>query len=120
LRGFERYQDVSPRVRSIEHSSRAPQVVLAFSRLLTVPGLAGQTESGKIRPGAISLRFSGLRVFIALHGVRWGDERLFEATINLAQFPEDQNKDNHDYEQQEWDVHLFISSSEELAHWAVH
>jgi hypothetical protein len=42
-----------------------------------------------------------------------GNERLFEATINLAQFPEDQNKNNHDYEQQEWDVHLFISSSKE-------
>jgi hypothetical protein len=42
------------------------------------------------------------------------DERLFEATVNLAQFPEDQNKNNHDYEQQEWDVHVFISSSRAL------
>ena len=71
-------------------------------------------------PRASSLRFSGLHVFIAFHGVMRGNERLFEATINLAQFPEDQNKNNHDYEQQEWDVHLFISSSEKLAHWAVH
>jgi hypothetical protein len=43
-----------------------------------------------------------------------GDERPFEATVNLAQFPEDQNKNNHDYEQQKWDVHLFISGSKAL------
>jgi hypothetical protein len=41
----------------------------------------------------------------------WSDERLLEATINLAQFPEDQNKNNRDYEQQEWDVH--VSGSKE-------
>jgi hypothetical protein len=65
-------------------------------------------------------RFLGLRVFIGLHGVMWGDERLFETTINLAQFPKDQNQNNHDYEQQEWDVHLFISGSEDLALPTVH
>jgi hypothetical protein len=59
-------------------------------------------------------RFSGLRDFIVLHHVMGGDGHLFEPTINLAQFPEDQNKNNHDYEQQEWDVHLFIFSSEKL------
>jgi hypothetical protein len=47
--------------------------------------------------------------------VRDAFERLFEATINLAQFPEDQNKDNHDYEQQERNVHLVVSSSKGLA-----
>ena len=67
------------------------------------------TETRNIRPE----RFSGLRVFIALHSVMWSDERLPEATINLAQFPEDQDKNNHDYEQQEWDVHLSVSGSKE-------
>jgi hypothetical protein len=43
-----------------------------------------------------------------------GDEHLLEATINLAQFPEDQNQNNHDYEQQEWDVHSFLSRSKQL------
>ena len=38
-------------------------------------------------------------------------EHFLEATMNLAQFPEDQNKNNHDYEQQEWDVHLVILGS---------
>lgn len=56
-------------------------------------------------------RFSGLRVFTVLHRVMGRAGHLFEPTINLAQFPEDQNKNNHDYEQQEWDVHLFIFSS---------
>jgi hypothetical protein len=55
-----------------------------------------------------------LRVFIVIRDVMGRDERFFEATINLAQFPEDQNKNNHDYEQQEWDVHFFIFSSKEL------
>ncbi len=36
-------------------------------------------------------------------------KRLFEAAINLAQFPEDQNKENRNYEQPELDVH-FIGS----------
>jgi hypothetical protein len=43
----------------------------------------------------------------------WGNEDLFEETMNHAQFPKDQNKNNHDYEQQEWDVHLVISGSKE-------
>jgi hypothetical protein len=56
-------------------------------------------------------RFSGVHVLIALCVVLGGDERLFKTTINLAQFPEDQKKNNHDYEQQESDVHLLIFSS---------
>jgi len=43
-------------------------------------------------------------MFVVLHDV-WGDKRLFEAAINLAQFPEDQNKENRDHEQQELDDH---------------
>jgi hypothetical protein len=48
--------------------------------------LAGRRPSGVVR------------VFIALHGVEWWCEHFLEATMNLAQFPEDQNKNNHDYE----------------------
>jgi hypothetical protein len=70
------------------------------------------TERRDIRPE--QSRFLGLRVVAAFRGGRSGNERLFEVTINLAQFPEDQNKDNHDYEQQEWDVHFCTFSSKEL------
>jgi len=28
----------------------------------------------------------------------WGGKDFLEATMNLAQFPEDQNKNNHDHE----------------------
>jgi hypothetical protein len=34
-------------------------------------------------------------------------KRLFEVAIYLAQFPENQNKQNRDYEQQELDGHSF-------------
>src|SRR6266567_1713537 len=34
---------------------------------------------------------------------------LLEPGINFAQFPEDRNKNNHNHEQQEWNVHLFSS-----------
>jgi hypothetical protein len=63
-----------------------------------------------ISPPIGDSRSSGLHALIALHDVLGGDEHLFKATINLAQFPEDQKKNNHDYEQQESDVHLLISS----------
>ena len=36
----------------------------------------------------------------------WSGQAFLEATINLAQFPEDQNKENRDHEQQELDVHF--------------
>jgi hypothetical protein len=35
-----------------------------------------------------------------------GNKRLFEEAINLAQFPEDQNKENRDHEQQVLDIHF--------------
>jgi hypothetical protein len=37
---------------------------------------------------------SSVTLFIALLGVMRGDKHFLEATINLAQFPEDQNKNN--------------------------
>jgi hypothetical protein len=38
---------------------------------------------------------------------------IFEAAIDLAQFPEDRNKENRNYEQQELDAHLLAFSSQE-------
>jgi hypothetical protein len=35
----------------------------------------------------------------------WGKKRL-EAVVNLSQFPENRNKQNCDYEQQEFDNHF--------------
>jgi hypothetical protein len=40
-----------------------------------------------------------LRRFMSL--VFAGKERLFEEAMNLAQYPEDRNQKNRDYEQQE-------------------
>jgi hypothetical protein len=48
-------------------------------------------------------RFFGLVVFV---DVRAGNKRLFEQAVNLAQFPEDQNEENRDYEQQELNIHV--------------
>jgi hypothetical protein len=45
-------------------------------------------------------------VSIVLPDVLGGNKHVFEAAINLAQFPEDQNKENRDHEQQELDVHF--------------
>jgi hypothetical protein len=57
----------------------------------------------------LGLGFSGfvrsLR-FVVLQDVPGGNKRFFEVAINLAQFPEDQNKENRDHEQQELDIHL--------------
>src|ERR1700740_3302732 len=39
---------------------------------------------------------------------------LFEPAINFAQFPENQNKQNCNYEQQELDVHLLASVAQKL------
>ena len=41
-----------------------------------------------------------------VHDVLGGNKRLFEAAIDLAQFPEDQKKENRDYEQQVLDIHF--------------
>ena len=43
--------------------------------------------------------------FVVLDGVPGGNKRLFEVAKNLAQFPEDQDKENCDHEQQELDIH---------------
>src|ERR1022692_783256 len=48
-------------------------------------------------------------MFIVLHDVLGKNKRLLEAAINLAQFPEDQHKENRDHEQQYLDVHFFSS-----------
>jgi hypothetical protein len=41
-------------------------------------------------------------------------KRLFEEAINLGQFPEDRDKENRNYEQQELDAHLLPLADEEL------
>ena len=43
------------------------------------------------KPPIWALRFSGFFMFVVLPDVLGGNERLFEAAINLAQFPEDQH-----------------------------
>ena len=58
---------------------------------------------------SLGINFLGLCVFIILRDVMGGDKHLFEESMNLAQFPEDQNKNNRDQEQQDWDVHSFVS-----------
>ena len=50
--------------------------------------------------------FRSLLWFVVLHDVPGGNKRLFEQAMNLAQFPEDQKKENRDHEQQGLDVHL--------------
>ena len=58
----------------------------------------------------LGLGFSGFirsLWFVILQDVPGGNnKRFFEVAINLAQFPEDQNKENRDHEQQELDIHL--------------
>jgi hypothetical protein len=58
------------------------------------------------KPTILRLGFSGFFMFVVLRDVLGGNERLFEAAINLAQFPEDQNKEDRDHEQQELDIHF--------------
>jgi len=45
-------------------------------------------------------------MFGVLRDVFGENKSLLEAAINLAQFPEDQEKENRDYEQQELDIHF--------------
>ena len=45
-------------------------------------------------------------MFGVLHDVFGENKSLLEAAINLAQFPEDQEKENRDYEQPELDIHF--------------
>jgi hypothetical protein len=42
------------------------------------------------------------------------NKSLLEAAINLAQFPEDQEKENRDYEQPELDIHFSSLKSDGL------
>jgi len=52
--------------------------------------------------------------FLTHYDVLGGNKRLFEVAINLAQLPEDQNKENRDHEQQELDVHLLALAAQKL------
>jgi hypothetical protein len=52
------------------------------------------------------LGFSWFFTFGVLRDVFGKNKSLLEAAINLAQFPEDQEKENRDYEQQELDTHF--------------
>jgi hypothetical protein len=65
--------------------------------------------TARMRNGRESLRL-GLRFswfFVrCLNDVFGENKSLLEAAINLAQFPEDQEKENRDYEQQELDIHF--------------
>jgi hypothetical protein len=47
-------------------------------------------------------------LFVILLDVLRRNERLSEAAINLAQLPEDQQKENRDNEQQELNVHFWL------------
>jgi hypothetical protein len=58
------------------------------------------------RTGPHSLPLFRALYVVIFRNVLWGNKSLFEAAINFAQFPEDQNKKNRDHEQQELDVHL--------------
>jgi hypothetical protein len=44
--------------------------------------------------------FSGLFMFVIRRDVPADNKSLFEEAINLAQFPEDQKKQNRNYKQQ--------------------
>jgi hypothetical protein len=45
-------------------------------------------------------------MFVMRRHVLAGSQSFLEEAINLAQFPEDQNKENRDYEEQELNIHL--------------
>jgi hypothetical protein len=53
-----------------------------------------------------SIRFSRFFELVVFVAVQAGNQRLFEQAVNLAQFPEDQNEENRDYEQQELNIHF--------------
>jgi hypothetical protein len=54
----------------------------------------------------LGLRFSWLFIFGVLRDAFGENKSLLEAAINLAQFPEDREKKNRHYEQQELDIHF--------------
>jgi hypothetical protein len=49
---------------------------------------------------ARAIRVSGFFPLVILRDVVAGNEGPFEEAVNLAQFPEDQNQQDRDYEQQ--------------------
>jgi hypothetical protein len=54
----------------------------------------------------LGLRFSWFFMFGVLRDLFGENKSPLEAAINFAQFPEDQEKENRDYEQQELDIHF--------------
>lgn len=50
-------------------------------------------------------------MFVVLRGVLGKDKCLLEVSVNLAQFPEDQNQYNYHHKQQKWNVHSLCSLS---------
>ena len=56
-------------------------------------------------------------MFGVLRDVFGENKSLLEAAINLAQFPEDQEKENRDYEQPELDIHFSSLNPTSLANW---
>ena len=53
-------------------------------------------------------------MFGFLRDVFGENKSLLEAAINLAQFPEDREKENRDYEQPELDIHFSSSNPTSL------
>jgi hypothetical protein len=56
----------------------------------------------------LSIEFSRFFELVVFVDVRTGNKRLFEQAVNLAQFPEDHNEENRDYEQQELNIHFTL------------
>lgn len=56
----------------------------------------------------LSIGFSRFFELVVFVDVRAGNKRPFEQAVDLAQFPEDQNEENRDYEQQELNIHFTL------------
>jgi hypothetical protein len=54
----------------------------------------------------------GLSVFLSFLSFLMSHGNLFEAAVNLAQFPEDRDKENRNYEQQELNAHFLAFGSQ--------
>jgi hypothetical protein len=61
-----------------------------------------------------ALDFHGFFMFAVLRDLFGENKGLLEAAINLAEFPEDREKDNRDYEQPELDIHFSSSNPTSL------
>ena len=53
-------------------------------------------------------------MFGILRDVFGENKSLLEEAINLAEFPEDRNEDNRNYEEQKLDAHLLAFSRQEI------